>query len=202
MSPGNSLSLVLLLGNTTWSEGSVKTSLMGKAGNALRQALKAHRISQNRLAIAMGINAGVVSRWVSESRDPLAEALFETYRALQTLKPEAAEEFIQLFLKDAKTDEVYNRSDRLSIASILKTIDNADSPMTTHEQAISKLRQMPESLVNEVADFIDFLITKHKQNHSWLQSAESLELVESDFSDYLKNLEDYEDRLARGEIQW
>ena len=202
MSPGNSLSLVLLLGNTTWSEGSVKTSLMGKAGNALRQALKAHRISQNRLAIAMGINAGVVSRWVSESRDPLAEALFETYRALQTLKPEAAEEFIQLFLKDAKTDEVYNRSDRLSIASILKTIDNADNPVTTHEQAISKLRQMPESLVNEVADFIDFLITKHKQNHSWLQSAESLELVESDFSDYLKNLEDYEDRLARGEIQW
>jgi len=74
--------------------------------------------------------------------------------------------------------------------------------MTTHEQAIAKLRQMPESLVTEVADFIDFLLTKHNQNQSWLQSAESLEMVESDFSDYLKNLEDYEDRLARGEIQW
>lgn len=78
---------------------------MGKAGSALRQVLKAHGISQNRLAIATGINAGVVSRWVSEDRDPLAEALFETYRALRTLKPEAAEEFIRLFLKDAETDE-------------------------------------------------------------------------------------------------
>ena len=86
---------------------------MGKAGNALRQVLKAYGISQNRLAIAMGINAGVVSRWVSEGRDPLAEALFETYRALRTLKPEAAEEFIRLFFKDAETDEGYSRSDQI-----------------------------------------------------------------------------------------
>ncbi|MCY7277159.1 MAG: helix-turn-helix domain-containing protein [Phormidesmis sp. CAN_BIN44] len=78
---------------------------MGKAGNALRHVLKTHGISQNRLAITMGINAGVVSRWVSEDRDPLAEALFETYRALRKLKPEAAEEFIRLFLRDAETDE-------------------------------------------------------------------------------------------------
>jgi hypothetical protein len=28
------------------------------------------------------------------------------------------------------------------------------------------------------------------------------EIGESDFSDYLSNLEDYENRLARGEIQW
>jgi len=27
-------------------------------------------------------------------------------------------------------------------------------------------------------------------------------MAESDFADYLFNLEDYEDRLARGEIQW
>ena len=30
---------------------------------------------------------------------------------------------------------------------------------------------------------------------------ESLEVSESDFSDYLKNLEDYEERLVKGEIQ-
>jgi hypothetical protein len=31
---------------------------------------------------------------------------------------------------------------------------------------------------------------------------EALDLSESDFSDYLTNLESYEERLARGEIQW
>jgi len=36
----------------------------------------------------------------------------------------------------------------------------------------------------------------------WNQSIETSALVESDFSDYLRNLDDYENRLARGEIQW
>jgi transcriptional regulator with XRE-family HTH domain len=47
---------------------------MGRAGKALRQVLKNYGISQNQLAIAMGIAAGNVSRWVSENRDPSAEA--------------------------------------------------------------------------------------------------------------------------------
>ena len=51
-----------------------------------------------------------------------------------------------------------------------------------------KLRKLPEPLIQEVNDFIDFLLTRRE--------------VESDFSDYLSNLENYEDRLARGEIQW
>jgi hypothetical protein len=34
------------------------------------------------------------------------------------------------------------------------------------------------------------------------QKLKSMELAESDFADYLLNLEDYEERLARGEIQW
>ena len=33
-------------------------------------------------------------------------------------------------------------------------------------------------------------------------SKEVLETTESDSSDYLSNLRDYEDRLARGEIKW
>lgn len=61
--------------------------------------------------------------------------------------------------------------------------------MNLQEETIAKIRQMPESLVKEVNDFIDFLIMKHKNNNS-------------DFSEYLSNLEDYEERLARGEIQW
>ena len=36
----------------------------------------------------------------------------------------------------------------------------------------------------------------------WAQFTEVMELTESGFSDYLPNLEDYEERLARGEIQW
>lgn len=75
--------------------------------------------------------------------------------------------------------------------------------MTTHDETIAKIRLLPESLVQEVNDFIDFLVWKSSsKDSSWLQSHESLELVESDFSDYLSNLEDYENRLARGEIQW
>lgn len=66
--------------------------------------------------------------------------------------------------------------------------------MTVHEETIAKIRQLPESLVQEVNDFVEFLLMKHNR--------ELLEIAESDFSDYLTNLEDYEERLARGEIQW
>ncbi|MCC5624953.1 MULTISPECIES: DUF2281 domain-containing protein [Nostoc] len=76
--------------------------------------------------------------------------------------------------------------------------------MSIQDQTIGKIRQMPEALVQEVSDFIDFLLMKHsgKNWELWLQFSESLEIVESDFSEYLSNLEDYEERLARGEIQW
>lgn len=45
---------------------------------------------------------------------------------------------------------------------------------------------------------------KHGGNNweLWLQFSESLDIGESDFSDYLSNLEDYEERLANGEIKW
>jgi hypothetical protein len=75
--------------------------------------------------------------------------------------------------------------------------------MSLHEQTIAKIGQMPESLVQEVSDYIDFLLLKHNNHWQlWLQFSESMEIVESDFCDYLPNLEDYENRLARGEIQW
>ncbi|MFN6482866.1 MULTISPECIES: DUF2281 domain-containing protein [unclassified Nostoc] len=76
--------------------------------------------------------------------------------------------------------------------------------MSIQDQTIGKIRQMPEALVQEVSDFIDFLLMKHsgKNWELWLQFSESLEIVESDFSEYLSNLKNYEERLARGEIQW
>ncbi|MBD2128090.1 helix-turn-helix domain-containing protein [Microcoleus sp. ZQ-A2] len=78
---------------------------MGKAGKALRQVLKTHGISQNQLAIAMGINPTNVSRWVSESRDPSAEAAVEIKRGLQKLDPAAAEEFVMFYMYESGEDE-------------------------------------------------------------------------------------------------
>lgn len=69
--------------------------------------------------------------------------------------------------------------------------------MSVYDKTISKIRQLPEPLVQEVNNFIDFLLMKSDSTR-----AEALELAESDFSDYLLNLEEYEERLARGEIKW
>ncbi|MFB2891433.1 DUF2281 domain-containing protein [Aerosakkonemataceae cyanobacterium BLCC-F50] len=66
--------------------------------------------------------------------------------------------------------------------------------MTVHDETIAKIRQLPESLVQEVNDFVEFLLMKHNR--------ELEEMVESDFANYLTNLEDYEERLALLEIQW
>jgi transcriptional regulator with XRE-family HTH domain len=71
---------------------------MGRAGKALKSVLDAHSISQNQLAMTMGIDRSNVSRWVSGSRDPSAEAVAEIKQALVTLKAPAAEEFVQLYL--------------------------------------------------------------------------------------------------------
>ena len=72
-----------------------------------------------------------------------------------------------------------------------------------HDITIDKIQQLPESLVQEVSDFIDFLLMKNDRTRwqLWTHFTEILEMAESDFADYLSNLEDYEDRLARGEIQ-
>ena len=76
--------------------------------------------------------------------------------------------------------------------------------MTVHEATIAKIQQLPEPLAEEVNDFIDFLLIKQDSERwqLWAHFSESLGTAESDFADYLSNLEDYENRLARGEIQW
>jgi hypothetical protein len=53
----------------------------------------------------MGINATNVSRWVSESRDPSAEAAVEIKRGLQKIDPAAAEEFVMLYMYESDEDE-------------------------------------------------------------------------------------------------
>lgn len=76
--------------------------------------------------------------------------------------------------------------------------------MTVYDVTIAKVQQLPELLTQEVNDFIDFLLMRHDSTRwqLWTHFSEALEIAESDFSDYLLNLEDYENRLARGEIQW
>jgi hypothetical protein len=76
--------------------------------------------------------------------------------------------------------------------------------MSVHEETIAKIRQLPESLVQQVNDFVEFLLMRRDSSRTalWAQFTEVMELSESDFCDYLPNLEDYEERLAHGEIQW
>lgn len=76
--------------------------------------------------------------------------------------------------------------------------------MSIYDTTMTKMRQLPESLVQEVSDFIDFLLTRHDRTRwqMWNQFTEAMELAEAGFSEYLSNLEDYEDRLASGEVQW
>jgi hypothetical protein len=75
--------------------------------------------------------------------------------------------------------------------------------MNIQTQTISKIGQMPEALVREVNDYIDFLLWRDRHNKlTSTTSLDSTEMVESDFADYLSNLEEYETRLANGEIKW
>lgn len=73
---------------------------MGKAGKALKQVLETYKISQNRLAVTMGIARSTVSHWFNETRDPSAEAVTEVIKALNQLDKAAAREFISLYLED------------------------------------------------------------------------------------------------------
>ena len=71
--------------------------------------------------------------------------------------------------------------------------------MTGYEATAAKIRELPEPLIQEVSDFVDFLQMKSDSTRwqLWMLFAEALEIAESDFADYLPNLEDYENRLAK-----
>lgn len=77
---------------------------MGKAGKALKRVLETYGISQNQLAIAMGISPANVSRWVNESRDPVGDAIVEIKNALEKLDPAAAEDFVMLYMYNSSRD--------------------------------------------------------------------------------------------------
>lgn len=72
---------------------------MGKAGKALREVLSTYGISQNRLAVTMGINRSTVHQWVNEISDPLAEAVTQMIKALRQINETAADDFVDLYLE-------------------------------------------------------------------------------------------------------
>jgi hypothetical protein len=75
--------------------------------------------------------------------------------------------------------------------------------MNIQAETINKIGQMPDSLVREISDYIDYLLWKDGQKQLAKSiEFEQIEIVESDFTDYLSNLEEYETRLANGEIKW
>ncbi|PZV17906.1 MAG: XRE family transcriptional regulator [Leptolyngbya sp.] len=71
---------------------------MGQAGKALRQVLETYGISQNQVAVKMGVGRSNVYRWVNEVRDPGAEMVLQLRDALQEINPDASIEFVKLYL--------------------------------------------------------------------------------------------------------
>ncbi|MBW4655529.1 MAG: helix-turn-helix domain-containing protein [Kaiparowitsia implicata GSE-PSE-MK54-09C] len=71
---------------------------MGRAGKALREVLTQYDISQNSLAVKMGLKRSAVYKWFHEERDPTAETVADIVEALKDLNGEAAETFVYLYL--------------------------------------------------------------------------------------------------------
>jgi len=71
---------------------------MGQAGKALRQVLETYGISQNQVDVKMSIGRSNVYRWGNEVCDPGTEMVLQLRDALQEINPEAAGEFVRLYL--------------------------------------------------------------------------------------------------------
>jgi transcriptional regulator with XRE-family HTH domain len=65
-------------------------------GQRLEQVLDTYGISQNKLAVTMGISRANVGRWY-HGLDPTAENIAQITQALKTLNPLAAKDFVRLY---------------------------------------------------------------------------------------------------------
>ena len=75
-----------------------KIGNMGAVGQALRQVLETHAISQNKLATVLGVQQSVVYRWYYEKIEPRGETIINIATALHTIKPAAAKDFVIFYL--------------------------------------------------------------------------------------------------------
>jgi predicted transcriptional regulator len=78
---------------------------MGKAGQVLREVLTTYSISQNKLAIAMGVRSSVVYRWFNERIDPTGDTLVRMVEALKEIDRDAAKEFVRQYLGEIVEDD-------------------------------------------------------------------------------------------------
>ncbi|MDZ8258393.1 helix-turn-helix transcriptional regulator [Nostoc sp. ChiQUE01b] len=78
---------------------------MGKVGIALRQTLETYNISQNKLSVIMRVKPFVIFRWYHEQTDPSGETILNIAKALQSIEPAAAGEFIRLYAGDFLPDQ-------------------------------------------------------------------------------------------------
>ncbi len=69
--------------------------------------------------------------------------------------------------------------------------------MVSYSTTIDKIQLMPASLLPELNDFLDFLI--EKKSKTIISGPDDFE---SDMTDYLHNLENYEELLAKDKIKW
>jgi transcriptional regulator with XRE-family HTH domain len=114
---------------------------MARAGKALKRVLTRYGISQNQLATVMGIDRSNVSRWVSESRDPSAEAVAQIKQALMQLQAAAAEDFVQFYLYEGMDDPVKSpRSHPAQSSEPLHLPLRAEHPMEAALSAIAANR--------------------------------------------------------------
>jgi transcriptional regulator with XRE-family HTH domain len=77
---------------------------MGRASQALKQVLETYGITQNKLAVTMGISRANVGRWF-HGLDPSAENIAEITKALKQINRDAAQEFVRLYLGNLLDDE-------------------------------------------------------------------------------------------------
>jgi transcriptional regulator with XRE-family HTH domain len=78
---------------------------MGRASQALKNVLETYNISQNRLAVALGIDRSAVFKWFHEQREPTSDTIVEIVKALKVMNPTAAKEFVRLYLGEILEDE-------------------------------------------------------------------------------------------------
>ncbi|MBD2110154.1 helix-turn-helix transcriptional regulator [Nodosilinea sp. FACHB-13] len=84
---------------------------MGRAGKALREVLTQYGISQNSLAVKMGLQRSAIYKWFHEERDPTAETVADIVEALKDLSDEAAASFVYLYLGEMLKGEI-NEQDK------------------------------------------------------------------------------------------
>lgn len=67
--------------------------------------MKSYGISQNKVAVALGVDRSIVFRWFHERADPTAETVADIVKVLKEIEPAAAQKFVEVYLGELIKDE-------------------------------------------------------------------------------------------------